>query len=99
MNRGTPFQVGNFSLSITHPLLFHVVCVMKKGSLCRLKINHELGSESCIFSWYTGLHGSKHLIYLKNIYFVTFSQAKSAYKPVVGICMMKNKGSLGLLGL
>jgi hypothetical protein len=32
---------------------------IKKNSLCRLKKNHPSGSETCIYSWYTGPHGSK----------------------------------------
>jgi hypothetical protein len=32
----------------------------KKNSLCRLKINHALGLETCICSWYTGPYGSEH---------------------------------------
>jgi hypothetical protein len=36
------------------------VCLIKKlDSLCRLKINHASGSETYIYSWYTGPHGSE----------------------------------------
>ncbi len=36
------------------------LCVQnKKNSMCRLKINHASGSESCIYSWYTNPHGSE----------------------------------------
>jgi hypothetical protein len=32
---------------------------IKKSSLCRLKINHMSESETCVYSWYTGPHGSE----------------------------------------
>ncbi len=37
------------------------VCRIKKSCLCRLKINHMLGFESCVYSWYTGPHGSEQI--------------------------------------
>ncbi len=66
MSKRPPFQVREhiFLVNNMHPLIIcFILCVLdKKGvSLCRLKINHALGAESCIYSWCTGLHGSKQL--------------------------------------
>jgi hypothetical protein len=33
----------------------------------QLKINHQLGSDSCVYSWYTGLHGSEQYMYVQYI--------------------------------
>jgi hypothetical protein len=56
MNKGLPFQVKVFSFNFKHMpyvsdniyLCMHSV---KRNSLCRLKINHVLGFNSCVYSW------------------------------------------------
>jgi hypothetical protein len=68
MNKGPPFQVKVFIfflyLSKYASTFNFVVCArIKKSSLCRLKINLALGSESYVYSWYTGLHGSEQYIF------------------------------------
>jgi hypothetical protein len=64
MNKGWPFQVRTFSFKrICIRLNIIYVCVQKKkSSLCKLKINYASGSESCVYSWYTGPHASKHFL-------------------------------------
>jgi hypothetical protein len=57
------FSFFLFFMNCAPPLIFVLCTLNKKGSLCRLKINHASGSESCVYSWYTGLHGSKKLQY------------------------------------
>jgi hypothetical protein len=42
------------------PAPIYVLCVhSKKGLSVQVKINHTSGSESSVYSWYTGLHDSK----------------------------------------
>jgi hypothetical protein len=50
------FFLSFYSLNVAHPLSYFARYTNKKGSLCRLKINHASGSKSCVYSWYTGLH-------------------------------------------
>jgi hypothetical protein len=38
------------------------MCKTKKNSLCRFKIKHASGLNTCIYSWYTGPHGSEQVI-------------------------------------
>jgi hypothetical protein len=47
-----PFKVSYLISANMDPLDF--VCVQnKKSSLCRLKINHLLGSNICVYAWYS----------------------------------------------
>ncbi len=65
--QGTAFPCEGISFFVhnTHPRYrynLHCLCLIKKGySLCRLKINHTSGSNSCVYSWFTGLLGSEQI--------------------------------------
>jgi hypothetical protein len=56
-----PSQGVFFFKNYTSALIFISCMLDKKGSMCRMKIIHVSGSESCICSWYTSLHGSEQL--------------------------------------
>ncbi len=44
------------------------MCVqIKKCSLRRTKINQASGSETCVYSWYTSPHGSKHRLHVVSL--------------------------------
>jgi hypothetical protein len=51
------------SFSNYGPGWFFMCVQKKKSSLCRLKINHTSGSETCVYSWYAGSHGSEQLLW------------------------------------
>jgi hypothetical protein len=59
MSKGSPFQVKFIPLENMHLLDFCMCAQNKKESLCRLKINRASGSKTCVYSWYTGPHGSE----------------------------------------
>jgi hypothetical protein len=58
-------------------LCIYSMCGIKKSYLCRLKINHTSGSKSCIYSWYTGPHGSEQLSFLQRCIYKGFVQFNS----------------------
>jgi hypothetical protein len=54
-------------------LIIMYVHVYKKKEiiiLCRLKLNHASGIETCIYSWLNGQHGREQLFFLST-YFIT----------------------------
>jgi hypothetical protein len=48
MSKGSLFRVRYFLLANTHLLDFFMCVQNKPESLCRLKINHMSGSETCV---------------------------------------------------
>jgi hypothetical protein len=62
MNKGSPFQVRYFLLANTHPLDFYMRVRDKKECSMQVKKNHASGSETCVYSWYAGPHGSKQCV-------------------------------------
>ncbi len=75
---GIAFPIKNiFLLGKYAPTWIFYECVQnKKSSLCRLKINHRSGSEPCVYSWYTGPHGSEQLMYFLKVITFNFCQIK-----------------------
>jgi hypothetical protein len=61
--QGTAFpSKGVFFFKNYTPAFIFISCMLdKKGSMCRIKINHVSGSESCVCSWYTGQHGNEQM--------------------------------------
>ncbi len=63
-DQGTAFPSKGFSFPLIRSMHLWYHCNMylcmldKKDSLFRLKINHASESETCVYSWYTGPHGS-----------------------------------------
>jgi hypothetical protein len=57
-----PSKILSFNKYVTAWFFFMRVQNKKElSSLCRLKINHVLGSVTCIYSWYNGPHGKEQL--------------------------------------